>query len=654
MQNPYPALLSPIIRRGFVIRNRMGMSRAYPPFSAGVAAAEPLQNSIAFTESFAKNGAALVTCRSTRWQSRDDNPNGKPFPGFPPEEDDDEPDPLPIGGALDGPPAPGSMSGPDLSIANVKLNYIHTAQAIHDQGSLAIMSLMEVEPSGWTIDEISAEALARMTDDFAFRCRQYQALGYDGCGFYMCYRSSLLAQSLSPVLNHRTDRYGTYEALALEAFQKVRTACGSHFLIEIEVSGREPDGGYTVADLCGYLKAWEPYIDVVQVRAETVELAHPIGISSTPDMPLTLAYAKQLKESGTSLIIAPLGGFHDPARNERFLREGCADMIYMARAFVSDSHYYDKLVSGHSDDIIPCIRCNKCHTKPAEPNPGCSVNPLFSLQALPGFQEPKGTEHPKKTAVVGGGPAGMQAAITAARLGHQVTLYEKAAQLGGQLIPAGTADFKWPVRELKDYLIRQVEKAGVAVRLRTAATPELLQTGNFDAVILAMGAVPACPDIPGIEHAETAVSVYQDTERLGRRIVLVGGSESGLETALYLARTGRDVTLLTRQRQAAQDAHDVHYREILEEYWKAEPNLHIVTRAKTVEIGMDHVTYEKRGETVTVCCDNVIISGGMTSCQADIAGFGVLTPHMHVIGDCKCVGDIRNAIRDGYTAACRL
>lgn len=654
MQNPYPALLSPIVRRGFVIRNRMGMSRAYPPFSAGVAALEPLQNSICFTARFAQNGAALVTCRSTRWQSRDNNPNGKPFPGFPSEEDEEEPEKPPIGGALDGPPAPGSMSGPDLSIANVKLNYIHTAQAIHDQGSLAIMSLMEVEPDGWEIDEIPEDALDRMTDDFAFRCRQYQALGYDGCGFYMCYRSSLLAKSMSPVLNRRQDRYGAPAALALEAFQKVRNACGEHFLIEIEVSGREPDGGYTVEDLGEYLKVWEPYIDVVQVRAETVELAHPIGISSSADAPLTLEYAKRLKESGTSLIIAPLGGFHDPERNERFLAAGYADMIYMARAFVSDSHYYDKLVSGHSEDIIPCIRCNKCHTKPAEPNPGCSVNPLFSLYAIPGFQEPKPTKRPKKVAVIGGGPAGMQAAVIAAQLGHRVAIYEKAAELGGQLIPAGTADFKWPVRELKDYLIAQVKKAGVSVYLGREATPELLEPENYDALILALGAVPVRPNISGVEHAELAVSAYQNAERLGKRIVLVGGSETGLETALYLSRLGCDVTLLTRQKQAAQDAHDVHYREILEEYWKAERNLHIVTRAKTREIGEDYVTYERRGEVVTIACDSVVIAGGMASCQIEVPGFSALTPHVYVVGDCKSVGDIRNAMRDGYAAACRL
>ena len=652
MEHVYPTLLSPILRRGFYIRNRMGASRAYPPFSAGVAAKEPLTSSIPFTASFAKNGAAIVTCRSTRWDSRDSRAGGGPFPPMPPEEEQQD---VPIYlRALDGPPAPGSMSGPDLTIANVKLNYIHTAQAIHDQGSLAIMSLMEVEPSGWTIDEIPEDALARTTDDFALRCRQYQALGYDGCGFYMCYRSSLLAQSLSPALNHRNDRYGCPTALALEAFQKVREACGEHFLIEIEVSGQEIPGGYTLEDMSAYLRVWEPYIDIVQVRAETVELAHPIGANSSLEAPRTLSFAKELKQSGTSLLIAPIGGFHDPARNEQFLREGSADLIYMARAFVCDSHYYEKLVSGHGADITPCIRCNKCHTKPAEPEPGCSVNPLFSMSILPGFQEPERAKQPKRVAVIGGGPAGMEAALTAAALGHETVLFERENQLGGQLNPAGTADFKWPVRMLKEHLIRQLEKSAVTVKTGTEATPELIAAMGFEAVILALGAEPVQPNIPGAEFGISALSVYENPEQLAQQVVVVGGSETGLETALFLARRGHQVTLLTRREKAAYNAHDVHYREIMEEIWQKEPKLHIQTRSQTVEIGPDYVVYQSAGERHKLPCGSVVLSCGMVPRQRDVTRYGLLCPSVHVIGDCRRSGDIRNAMRDGYAAACRI
>lgn len=179
MTHPYPTLLSPLVRRGFVIRNRMGLSRCYPPFSTGVESPELLRSTVTYVSNLAKNGAATVMLPSTRWTSRDDRPMAGGFPGMPPEMDVDPPGPFE---PQEGPPAPGSMSGPDLSIANVKLTYIHMVQAVHDQGALALASLMEVEPSGWTIDEIPAEALGRLTDDFAVRCRQYQKLGLDGCG----------------------------------------------------------------------------------------------------------------------------------------------------------------------------------------------------------------------------------------------------------------------------------------------------------------------------------------------------------------------------------------------------------------------------------------------------------------------------------------
>lgn len=650
MTHPYPTLLSPLVRRGFVIRNRMGLSRCYPPFSTGVESPELLRSTVTYVSNLAKNGAATVMLPSTRWTSRDDRPMAGGFPGMPPEMDVDPPGPFE---PQEGPPAPGSMSGPDLSIANVKLTYIHMVQAVHDQGALALASLMEVEPSGWTIDEIPAEALGRLTDDFAVRCRQYQKLGLDGCGFYMCYRSSLLAQSLSPALNHRQDRYGDPAALALEAFQKVRQACGEHFLIEIQVSGADLPGGYTTEDLAGYLARWAPYIDLVQVRAPTVELAHPIGANSDPEEPLTLAMARQLKAAGTGVLIGPVGGFQSPERNERFLAAGDADLIYMSRAFLCDSRYYEKILAGQGGDVTPCIRCNKCHTKPAEPNPGCSVNPLLSLSVLPDFRPLERAETPKQVAVVGGGPAGMAAALTARARGHQVTLYEQAAELGGQLIPAGTADFKWPVREFLLHLRRQIGQADIRVLLGTRATPELLAEAGYDAILLAAGAQPKLPPIPGAETAHTAVSVYGNSS-LGQNIVVVGGSETGLETAMYLARSGRNVTLLTRKAQVAYDAHDVHYKEILEEFWRELPNLHVINHAETQEIAAHSVRYTRRGETVTIPCNDVVALGGMASCQEQVAGFGALTPRLRVIGDCRAVGDIRRAMRDGYTVGASL
>ena len=654
MSHPYETLLSPFLRRGMVIRNRMTMSRAYPPFSTGVESRELQKIMIPYVGNLAKNGAAIVVLPSPRYDNPDSKPMNMPFPGPPPGEAPGEPVlPKKRFEPDDGPPKPGSMAGPDITVANVKLTYIHAMQAIHDQGSLAIVSLMEMEPSGWNINDIPAEALDRLTDAYARRCRRFQLLGADGCGVYMCYRSSLMARALSPDLNRRTDRYGKPYALALETFQKIREACGEKFLIEIEVSGQDIVGGFTLEDMAGYLKIWEPYIDVVQLRAPTVELAHAIGINSKKETPVTLEYAKALKEKSLDLILAPVGGFQDPALAEQFLRNGWADMICMARAFICDSEYYQKILSGHEEDITPCIRCNKCHTKPAEPNPGCSVNPRFSFDLTSDYCRDGRIRQKKKVAVIGGGPAGIKAALTAKEFGHEVTLYEKTDRLGGQLCAAGTPDFKWPLKELKEHLIRQTEKSGIRVLLNTEAVPELLATEAYDAVILATGAVPCSPPVKGLETAISAVSALEHPDLIGQRVVVVGGSETGLETGMYLAGLGHDVTILTRQAQVAPDSHDVHYKEIVEEFWRKMPNLQIVTCAKTLEVTDDTVVYLRNGETVQMACDTVV-AVGMTPCPTDILGFAALTPEFRVVGDCKAVGDLRRAMRDGYAAAFNL
>ena len=501
------------------------------------------------------------------------------------------------------------MSNVFMDDPDIQEGFRRLVDAVHQEDTLCMASLMNVEPQelsicelpSWDFDfqgdynpnfknkpAISTRRIEGMIEDFVYQCRELKKLGFDGATFYMSYRASILANAIDPVLNQRTDQWGgstldERARLPLEIFRRVKEACGRDFLIEIQTSAITEEPGYDLAYWLDFCQLCEGLVDIFQIRGWDGSYTHVTGFNSTKESPYNLQFAEAFKKRGIKALVAPVGGFGDPETMEQFLAQGKTDLIAMARAYIADLHLADKLKAGHPEDVTPCLRCmGKCDF------PSCAVNPEYSLLKFPDLFPPAGA--PKQVAIIGGGASGIRAAMAAVQRGHQVELYEKDIELGGQAKFAKYCDFKWNLRDYLKWLVHQAETCGAVLHLGVEATPELLKSKGYDAIVCAMGSRPKTLPIPGADDPAlfSVDQVFGHEDQLGHRVVVVGGGPSGCETALYLARCGHQVTLLTRSQQVYTDNTHCIYGE--KQAYVNEKNLTVVEFAATESIAPTAVT----------------------------------------------------------------
>ncbi|MGI5971555.1 MAG: FAD-dependent oxidoreductase, partial [Oscillospiraceae bacterium] len=360
---------------------------------------------------------------------------------------------------------------------------------------------------------------------------------------------------------------------------------------------------------------------------------------------------------GVKALISPSGGFGDYDVIEEAIASGKCDAVDMARAYIVEPEFARKAAEGRKEDRIPCIGCNKCHNPPKNKwSTICSVNPMLGLaHSTQSMVRP--AVRKKNVAIIGGGPAGMRAAIFCRERGHSVTIYEKSGVLGGQLTHADYPDFKWPLKEYKDYLIRQVTKDdGITVRMNTEATPDMISAEAYDAVIVAIGAEPVIPPVPGADtvKAWTPIGVYGHEQELGKRVVIVGGGDSGTETGIYLADCGHDVTVLTRKFALASDNMGVHFYDTMKEYWERLPNFRGVVNATTTKVEPGKVFYADAEGDHVLECDSIVLCGGVRARDDLVMAFWNCAPEVVAAGDCLKPGALNDVNFSAYSAACRL
>lgn len=646
MHPVYPNLFSPLRIGNVILRNRMICPPSDPHYIQGHENF-PSEATIRHYASRARNGAALVTVE------------GCGLHQFP-EED--------------------HHWGWDATKGSTQNAMSQLADAVHFYGSKINGTIMCFPPFGWDVSagvpplkvvgdladwpeietkELPREMLMDIIEQYAKLAKIDKDCGFDGVYIHMSYRMVLTGRMLSPLTNYRTDEFGgSFEnriRFPLMLCRRIKELCGSDFLIEASVSAEEPyEGGWRLEDTIRFASAAEGLIDLLQVRCGDVDPNHPTGFFSekTPFLHLTEA----VKKSAPKLAVVAVAGYFDPDENEKVLAEGKADLISMARAFISNPNYGKLVYEGKREALVPCIRCNKCHRSgPDDPWLSvCSVNPKWPLEDRTEDLKVQETGN-LRVAVIGGGIAGMQAAEICAERGNLVTLYEKTDRLGGLLNHAEYADFKWPLRAfLRHHIGKVTGEEKITVRLNCEPSAEELVAQGYDVILAAVGANPAVPDIPGAdgENVMPATAVFGRESELPERIVILGGGEIGCETGLYLARCGHKVTILGRGRVLARESFRVHYYSMFMEACEKEENLSWILSATCTEVTKNGVIYEDEvGQTHSLTCDLVLLATGM---RADVDGamrYGTAGKKFYAIGDCAGAGNVQRAVRSAYQIA---
>jgi 2,4-dienoyl-CoA reductase-like NADH-dependent reductase (Old Yellow Enzyme family)/thioredoxin reductase len=502
--------------------------------------------------------------------------------------------------------------------------------------------------------ELSLAEIERVIAWFGQAARRVRAAGFDAITLHLA-NGYLLQSFISPYANRRTDQYGGglegRMRLPLEVLAAVRREAGPAFPIicrlcvdEFVEGGLTPAEGQRAAQLLEAAGA-----DAIDTAAGLPETLYVIGPPMAMPRGFLAGHAKAVK-AAVRIPVFAVGRINTPALAARLLEDGSADFISMGRALLADPHLPAKAQAGRTDDIAPCIACNEgCNQRfYHQLDVSCVVNPRVGREPLfPAVPAPR----PRTVLVVGGGPAGMMAALTAAERGHRVTLCEREAQLGGQLRMGDVPPHKEEIRTLREYLIAQVAKAGIDTRLRTPATPALIAASGAEVVIVATGAKPVQLALPVVDsRLVSAWDVFTGTASTGAKVVVIGGGEVGCELAEYLAGQGKEVVILELLPELAATM-EPRGRTLLVQRLR-QLAVAVLLQSRAVEVRGSTVTYEQGGLRHRIeGVETVVTAVGSTANSGLREALGATATTMQCIGDCVTPRRILEAMREGFEVA---
>ena len=509
--------------------------------------------------------------------------------------------------------------------------------------------------------EMTKEKIRETVEKYARAARFCKDAGMKMCMIHGAH-GNLIAQFASPLYNKRKDEYGgslmNRARFANEILEAVRGAVGEDFVIEYRLSADEhhPDQ-MRFPETLEFIKYIKDRTDILHVSAGLHDLYgepwYLRYLMSNYTMPqkLNVHFSEAVKRAYPDLTVAVVGAIKDPGQAEEIIASGQADLVAMNRALHADYDMPRKYAEGKEWQHMPCLRCSCFRLASPHTAKLCSVNPMWGrYNEYPEGVLPKAPEK-KKVAVIGGGPAGVEAMKWLLQRGHDVTLYEKGPQVGGHVRDAVAAEFKNDLRDYLRYMEAFAANCGARVLLNTEATPLKLAAEKYDAVVAAVGSDPIMPKVPGADKPFVHWAPDAENGRVpcGERVVIIGGSSVGTEASITLSSEGKKVTVVEMAEQVNLFRTGAS-SDLLDKSEKGGVVRMLGWKLMEIRDGGVLVQKVSTGEKKVLPCDTVLMAVGMKGRRAEALRFAHVCPEssFYIIGDAAGGGDIRDAVFQAF------